>query len=118
MRALWAVSLLVSLIALLSTIYIPASREPLKTHLANFGAVPPGDIQIRDAQGAAERLAGCLRYKTVSVTSAENHAQDKKEFKGLHKFLRRSFPLVFQKLEVKEVSLHLHKSPLILYRLY
>lgn len=60
-------------------------------------------IQFSDPASVLQRLAGTLKFETISDTAAHNHAKYPKEFKGLHKHLRQSFPLIYRKLEVREV---------------
>ena len=64
---------------------------------------PPVGIEIADSDKATQRLAGALRFNTVSSSTAENHVLHPGEFDKLHKYFRSSFPLVFKKLKVQEV---------------
>jgi len=53
-------------------------------------------------QSPAERLAESVRFKTISHQQAE--AIDYSQFAALNAYLRQQFPLVFSKLEVKEIN--------------
>jgi len=60
----------------------------------------------------AERLAGAIRFKTISMDEMELHQQpndgvnvvDKNEFKRLHAYLRKCYPRVFKELEVHVIN--------------
>ena len=54
------------------------------------------------ADAAAKRLAGSIRFKTVS--NIDRSAIDYSTFRGLHEFLQGSFPLVHSKLEKKVIN--------------
>ena len=61
------------------------------------------DVQIRDAEGALERFAAGLRYKTVSNSNLSNHAESEDAFRGLHTHLMAAFPSVHRELQLKKV---------------
>ena len=61
------------------------------------------DIQIRNAEGALERFAGGLRYKTVSNSKLSNHVGSEDAFRGLHAHLTAAFPTVHRELQLKKV---------------
>jgi len=52
--------------------------------------------------GAAERLAGSLRFRTVS--SEDSAVFDKEAFVGLHRYLRATFPNVHRRLQCETVG--------------
>jgi len=52
-------------------------------------AVEPVSVTV-DAQAAAERLAGALRFRTVSFQ--DSSAFDGPQFEGLHRYLAQAFP--------------------------
>ncbi len=54
------------------------------------------------AAGPAERLAEAIRFKTISY---QDRSQiDYREFRRFHAYLRKTFPLVFSRLEVEVVN--------------
>jgi carboxypeptidase PM20D1 len=63
-------------------------------------AEPVTDISI-DARAAAERLAGAIRFRTISH---ENGQVEREAFLGLHEHLARSFPLVHSNLTREVVA--------------
>src|SRR6185436_1701264 len=63
-------------------------------------APPVTDISI-DARAAAERLAGALRFPTISH---EEGGVERAAFLGLHEHLARSFPLVHARLTREVVA--------------
>ena len=55
-------------------------------------------------QGAAERLAGSLRFPTISAEDAT--AFDARAFAGLHAYLQAAFPRVHAQLRREKVGVH------------
>src|SRR5215211_3790226 len=64
-------------------------------------AEPVTDLTV-DANAAAQRLAGAVRFPTVSHEKGEN--VEAQAFLGLHEYLRTSFPLVHQALKRETVA--------------
>jgi carboxypeptidase PM20D1 len=62
---------------------------------------PVTDISI-DARAAAERLAGAVRFRTISHEASGN--VEREAFLGLHEHLARSFPLVHSNLTREVVA--------------
>ena len=58
---------------------------------------------IAVAKGAAQRLAGSLRIRTVSH---EDSAADPEQFRALHAYLERAFPKVHSQLRRETVAMH------------
>lgn len=97
-----------ALIAVIASYLAKDSRSPLNRRSALIegphSSGTKNQISFVKPQEVAQRLAGALKYRTVSARSADNHALEPGEFKALHKYLRKNFPLVFKKLEVTEVQ--------------
>jgi carboxypeptidase PM20D1 len=55
-------------------------------------------------ESAAERLAGSLRFRTISHENS--NAFDAQEFQGLHAYLAKVFPEVYSQLRVETVDTH------------
>jgi carboxypeptidase PM20D1 len=64
-------------------------------------AEPVTDLAV-DANAVAQRLAGAVRFPTVSHEKGEN--VEAQAFLGLHEYLRTSFPLVHQTLKRETVA--------------
>lgn len=64
-------------------------------------AEPVTDLAV-DANAVAQRLAGAVRFPTVSHEKGEN--VEAQAFLGLHEYLRASFPLVHQTLKRETVA--------------
>ncbi|HET9441360.1 MAG TPA: M20 family peptidase [Longimicrobiales bacterium] len=65
----------------------------------------PGSIvapEVRVSSGAAERLAGSIRFATIS--HADSAAFDGSAFQALHAYLQREFPRVHSELEREVVA--------------
>jgi len=76
----------------------------LRTALANsrqIRAEPVNDLAI-DSRAAAERLAGAIRFPTVSHEDGRN--MEEAAFRGLHEYLQRSFPRVHAALTRENVA--------------
>jgi carboxypeptidase PM20D1 len=65
-------------------------------------AVQPAPKLAFDRDAAAERLAGALRFRTVS--NLDPAQVDWQAFEGLHRYLAEQFPLVHQRLKRETVS--------------
>lgn len=55
-----------------------------------------------DAPAAAERLAGAVRFETISFDDRPDASAD--AFLGLHEYLKRQFPLVHRALKLEKVG--------------
>lgn len=66
-----------------------------------IATTPATDIQV-DAQAAAERLAGAVRFPTIS--HEEKGKVERAAFLGLHEYLGRSFPRVHASLSREVVA--------------
>jgi carboxypeptidase PM20D1 len=55
-----------------------------------------------DASAAAERLAGAVRFETISFDDKPDASAD--AFLGLHEYLARQFPLVHRTLKLEKVG--------------
>ena len=91
----------------LSSLIAPASHPLLLPSSST-------DLDIERTSEVIERFAGMLRLKTISSTRREHKAKYAQEFKALHRYMRSSWPIVFQKLQVQEVCFCSHSaSPVI-----
>src|SRR2546430_10749147 len=64
--------------------------------------VIPVAVEPLDTAGLARRLAGALRFKTVSFQDSTQF--DAREFEGLHRYLRDSFPKLHAALKLEKVN--------------
>ncbi len=64
--------------------------------------VPPGPRLTIDTDGLTERLAGSLRFPTISYRETER--MDPAVFRSFHAYLERSFPAVHATLERETVA--------------
>jgi carboxypeptidase PM20D1 len=71
----------------------------VKSH--QIRAEPVNDLAI-DSRAAAERLAGAIRFPTVS--HEDGKSVETAAFRGLHEYLRRSFPRVHAALTRENVA--------------
>jgi carboxypeptidase PM20D1 len=65
-------------------------------------AVPPADDVALDTVAAAERLAGALRFKTI--TQRDPAALDSSAYEQLFSYLTEAFPRVHETLQIETVS--------------
>ncbi len=86
-------------VAILSTMAVRTVL--LQAPAAAISAGTPTALAI-DSQGAAERLAGAVRFPTVSLTSGG--PIDTAAFRGLHAHLQTSFPRLHETLTRDTVS--------------
>ena len=63
----------------------------------------PALLQVGDPEAAAERLAGAIRIKTISIENAPYRAA---EFAQLRDHLERNFPLAHRALERQTIAEH------------
>ena len=64
--------------------------------------VPPAPPLAVDVNAVADKLAGAVRFRTIS--SADDPSLNAQEFRKFHAFLEQRFPLVHQKLKREFVS--------------
>src|SRR6184192_4269713 len=94
-RALLALALVVVVLAAVTlerTVSFP-SRQP---------QVAPVAVEPLDTAALARRLAGALRFKTISFQDSSQF--DAREFAGLHRYLRDSFPKLYAALKLEKVN--------------
>ena len=108
MSKLWLGSAVTLLCALAIVMVLPATRLMQQEKYAGSSSASTWarvDVPLTDLDAAVERFAGVLRFKTISSKTATNHVEHPEDFKALHKYLRKQWPLVFQKLQVNMVSM-------------
>lgn len=102
MGALHTVALLVLATALgIALLQSPPARDVEDT------AVMRVEVELGpelEGGGAAQRLAGALRFPTHANPDAPNHLSNPAPFQQLHEYLERSYPLVYEKLQHERVS--------------
>jgi len=89
-------------LALLLLIAVVLARTAL-VKSRQIQAAPVTDLTV-DVRGAAERLAGALRFVTVSHEAGAN--VEAAAFQGLHQYLEQSFPKVHATLTREPVAEH------------
>src|SRR6266513_1079817 len=94
-RALLALALVVVVLAAVTLERTVSfrSRQP---------QVAPVAVEPLDTAALARRLAGALRFKTVSFQDSTQF--DAREFEGLHRYLRDSFPKSHAALKLTKVN--------------
>src|SRR2546429_2629380 len=94
-RALLALALVVVVLAAVTLERTVSfrSRQPQVTPVA---------VEPLDTTALARRLAGALRFKTVSFQDSTQF--DAREFDGLHRYLRDSFPKLHAALKLEKVN--------------
>lgn len=97
-RVLYAIVFVLVVICIITTVLLYNTSQ-LKYEAAE---TPPAEAIDIDEVGAAERLAGALRFKTVSHQDPEKFAPE--EFLALHEYLERNFPQAHKILKKETVS--------------
>ncbi|KAK9806375.1 hypothetical protein WJX72_012122 [[Myrmecia] bisecta] len=69
--------------------------------LQTFSAV---EVLFQGEADAAEQLAGLLQLRTVSNAQAEKHVNDPQALVNAHGYLKKTFPLVWKRLDVETVG--------------
>src|SRR5438093_10539506 len=94
-RALLALALVVVVLAAVTLERTVSfrSRQP---------QVAPVAVEPLDTAALARRLAGALRFKTISFQDSSQF--DAREFEGLHRYLRDSFPKLHAALKLTRVN--------------
>src|SRR5690348_14493670 len=59
-------------------------------------------VEPLDSTALAERLAGALRFKTISYQDSSQF--DGRQFDGLHQYLRTTFPKLHAALKLEKVN--------------
>src|SRR2546427_11265115 len=62
----------------------------------------PVAVELLDTAALAQRLAGALRFKTVSYQDSSQF--DAREFDGFHRYLRATFPRLHAALKLEKVN--------------
>ena len=88
-----------ALLALLGLVLLLAAAVAVNTLRQGSRqiAVPPAPPLAVDAQGAAERLAGAIRFQTIA--SREDPDANAAEFRKLHDYLQQRYPKVHAALK-------------------
>src|SRR2546423_12669942 len=94
-RALLALAVIVVVLAAIALERTASfrSRQPRVARVA---------VEPLDTAALARRLAGALRFKTVSFQDSTQF--DPREFEGLHRYLRDSFPKLHAALKLEKVN--------------
>lgn len=88
---------LLAVVALLAVMSVRAARMPSLQPPAEAGV----DVPV-DAEAAAQRLAGSVRFPTISHERVED--TDTAAFLGLHAYLAESYPLLHAELQRETVA--------------
>src|SRR5213593_3209116 len=64
----------------------------------------PVAVEPLDTASLAQRLAGALRFKTISFQDSSQF--DAREFDGFHRYLRATFPRLHAALKLEQVNGH------------
>lgn len=91
-------SILLLLLVLLAVLVVVRATTLRSTQIA----ASPAPALDFDRDAAVERLAGALRFRTVS--NLDPSLVDGEQFRGLHRYFEAQFPLVHQRLEKELVS--------------
>lgn len=68
----------------------------------------PINVTLADPESVIDRFAGLLRFNTVSSLESDNHVLNPAEFLAQNKYIRKTWPTIFKKLDVREVSSSLY----------
>jgi carboxypeptidase PM20D1 len=89
------------LILLILVLFIIAFSRALLVH-RNAESTNKAVLPQVNTNEAAQRLAGALRFQTIS--NQDSSLQDNVQFETFHQYLEKSFPEVFSKLEKETVA--------------
>src|SRR3989449_8101966 len=92
--ALLVVVVILAVIALERT-FTFRSRQP---------QAPPVAVEPLDTAALAQRLAGALRFKTISYQDSSQF--DAREFDGFQRYLRATFPRLHAALKLEKVNVY------------
>lgn len=110
MHKSWLGPALAILVAALLSIFLARTSLSLKENSLNSNspsAWASVDVPLKRPEAAVDRFAGVLKFRTISSKTKENHVVYPEDFRGLHKYFRKQWPLVFKQLQVNTViALH------------
>src|SRR5256886_11912344 len=89
-------------LALIVVVLAAITLERTATFRSRQPQVGPVAVEPLDTAALARRLAGALRFKTVSFQDSTQF--DAREFEGLHRYLRDSFPKLHAALKLEKVN--------------
>ncbi len=89
-------------LALIVVVLATVTLERTASFRSRQPEVIPVAVEPLDTAGLARRLAGALRFKTVSFQDSTQF--DAREFEGLHRYLRDSFPKLHAALKLEKVN--------------
>lgn len=90
----------VALVVLVVVAAVVFGRTAMFT--AEVEPLPPASVAVVDTASAAARLAGALRFETVSHQDPDKI--DREAFLGLHAYLEKSFPKAHQTMKKETVN--------------
>jgi len=90
---------LLGLLLLIAVLAAAVAVQTWRTPSRQLSVAPVPKVPV-DAQAAAERLAGAVRFKTIS--SLEDPAANNAEFAGLHAYLAQQFPTLHATLKLEQ----------------
>src|SRR5437879_694126 len=89
-------------LALIVVVLATVTLERTASFRSRQPQVIPVAVEPLDTAALARRLAGALRFKTVSFQDSSQF--DAREFEGLHRYLRDSFPKLHAALKLEKVN--------------
>src|SRR3989440_13026589 len=89
-------------LALIVVVLAAITLERTATFRSRQPQVGPVAVEPLDTAALARRLAGALRFKTVSFQNSTQF--DAREFEGLHRYLRDSFPKLHAALKLEKAN--------------
>ena len=89
-------------LALIVVVLATVTLERTASFRSRQPQVIPVAVEPLDTAALARRLAGALRFKTVSFQDSTQF--DAREFEGLHRYLRDSFPKLHAALKLEKVN--------------
>jgi len=89
-------------LALVLVVLAAVTLERTVTFRSRQPQVAPVAVEPLDTAALARRLAGALRFKTISFQDSNRF--DAGEFEGLHRYLRDSFPKLHAALKLTKVN--------------
>ena len=107
MLKFWLGPSIAILVATALTLFLSGTTLFQGNHLPRSTTSPAWanvEVPLKRPDAVVERFAGVLRFKTISSKIKESHVVYAEAFRGLHKYLRKHWPLVFKKLHVTTVS--------------
>lgn len=94
----------IAVLAIIAVLVVLVAVVAIKTAMFTSRQVAAGNQPAFaiDADRAAERLSGAIKFKTISNTDYDKF--DYSQFKGLQEYIEKSFPLVHSTLEKKVIN--------------